>query len=209
MNEEIKNEILSLTSGIGESVIDSVLSDGLFKDIPILGSLVSIVKLTSNISDRIFLKKLLTFFNALELKSQEEVDSLKQKILKEKDPKRIGSKILYAINLIDDDVKLKWLSKVFVKYIDKKISKHEFLTLTSIINQIYSSNADGIKVFKQREVITSQNKLIKGSTLEHLFSVGLLSNVGFDEGGASEESDRGSRYCLNEYGIIFMDILDK
>ncbi len=209
MNDEMKNEILSLTSGLSESVIDSFLSDGLFRDVPILRSFVSIVKLTRNVSDIIFLKKLLTFFNALELKNQDEIDSLKQKFLKEKDHKRIGSKIIYVINSIDDEVKSKWLAKLFLKFIDKNISIDEFLILSSIIHQIYTTNAEGIKVFKQREVITSQNKLIKGSTLEHLCSVGLLSNVGIDEGDSTEESDHGSMFCLNEYGIIFMDILDK
>lgn len=43
--------------------IDSVLQDGLFKDIPIVGTIVSMGKFAQNVHDRNLLRQTLTFIN--------------------------------------------------------------------------------------------------------------------------------------------------
>ena len=68
MNEIEKNEILSISKDLGEVGLDSLLEDGLFKDIPFVGTGISVAKLIHSISDRILLTKLIHFINELDLK---------------------------------------------------------------------------------------------------------------------------------------------
>ena len=74
MNEKDKNEILSLSQDLGELALDSILKDGLFKDLPLIGSVFSVSKLLLSVNDRMLLVRLIHFINDLNLKTQEEID---------------------------------------------------------------------------------------------------------------------------------------
>jgi hypothetical protein len=53
----VDSNLENLGIDISELALDSVLKDGLLKDIPIVGTIVNFVKLGVNIHDRLFLKK--------------------------------------------------------------------------------------------------------------------------------------------------------
>ena len=52
---------LSIVGDIGEVMIDAVLDDGIFKDIPVIGAIVGAGKCIKNVSDVLFTKKLIAF----------------------------------------------------------------------------------------------------------------------------------------------------
>jgi hypothetical protein len=199
MNETEKNELLSLSNNLGEVGLDSLLEEGLFKDLPIVGTGISIAKLINSVSDRILLAKIIHFINDLDLKSQEEVDRFKEKYFKINDYNKIGSKILLILERADNLTKIKWLAKSLRFFIDSEISKEEFLRISSIINSAFVEDVSQIAVFDKRMNITSQNDLIDTYILNHLFSVGLLENLGFD-GGDSSGVNSGTIYALNKFG---------
>ena len=53
----MKDEIASLIADFGEFTLDSFIQDGIIKDLPIVGSAFSIVKIGVDIRDRIFRRK--------------------------------------------------------------------------------------------------------------------------------------------------------
>ena len=202
MNEIEKNEILSISKDLGEVGLDSLLEDGLFKDIPFVGTGISVAKLIHSISDRILLTKLIHFINELDLKNEEEITEFKRKYFKDKDYNRIGSKILLTLERADNLLKIKWLAKSLRLFIGKKITSNEFLRLTSIINSAYVEDVLKIVAFDKRKEITSNNDVnVKKYVLEHLFSIGLVGNLGID-GGESNGRNSGNIYALNEFGLI-------
>jgi len=204
MENKIKKEILSLSTNLGESALDSILSDGIFKDIPVVGSLISLGKLTYSISDYFLLTRIIHFINGLDLKTQDEIDKFKRKYFKDKDYNKIGSKILLAIEKADDQKKLKWLAKCFRHYFDRKITRSNFLRLTTIITNAFVEDVEKLKVFDEREEITSENDIIETYILDQLFSLGLLETHGFDAGDISGVNS-GNIYALNEFGKIVKD----
>ncbi len=60
-----KTEISGIGSNIAELGIDSILHDGFLKDVDGLGFIVSIYKISKSIRERLFLKKVLIFFQKL------------------------------------------------------------------------------------------------------------------------------------------------
>ena len=204
MNETEKNEILSLSKDLGETAIDSLLDDGIFKDVPFIGTGISIVKLIKSASDRILLTKIIHFINDLNLKNQGEIDEFKEKYFKDSDYSKIGSKVLLILERADNSTKIKWLAKSLRLYVNRELEKQKFLRITSIINSAYTEDVEQIKIFDQREEITSQNDIIETYILDHLFSIGLLENHGFD-GGDAEGLNSGTIYALNNFGKIIKE----
>ncbi|MBU2920860.1 hypothetical protein KO504_05865 [Winogradskyella psychrotolerans] len=202
MNEIEKEEILSISKDLGEVGLDSLLEDGLFKDIPFVGTGISVVKLLHSASDRILLSKIIHFINELELKNEQEIKEFKAKYFKLTDYDRIGSKILLTLERADNLQKIKWLARSLRLFIGNEITKSEFLRLTSIINSAYVEDVLKIVAFDERNEITSNNDIkVEKYVLEHLFSIGLVGNLGIN-GGAVDRKNSGTIYALNEFGKI-------
>lgn len=205
-SKEAKNEIISLTSGLSEVALDSLLSGGLFKDIPIIGSVISVCNLTRTAVDTLLLIRILKFIEALDVKSQKEIDELKEKYFKNEDYPRIGYKLLFSLEKIDDAVKIGWLAKTFRIFLDKKISQASFLRISTIINTAFVDDVEFLTKIKEKERITSTNELMDSYVLDHLYSIGLLGNIGID-GGDVSGNNSGNIFCLNEFGEIFVNEL--
>ena len=76
----IKSDLSSMTTEGLEIGIDQCLSDGIVRDIPIINSLVSIVKTTQSISNYLFLKKIVAFLNGIKDIPKEKREQEIQKI---------------------------------------------------------------------------------------------------------------------------------
>jgi len=204
LNETEKNEILSLSKDLGETAIDSLLDDGIFKNIPFIGIGISVTKLIKSASDRILLTKIIHFINDLNLKDQGEIDKFKKKYFKNSDYKKIGSKVLLILERADNATKIKWLAKSLRFFVDGNLDKQQFLRISSIINSAYTEDVQQITIFEKRAEITSQNDIIETYVLDHLFSIGLLESHGFD-GGDMTGLNSGTKYALNCFGEIMKD----
>ena len=62
----MKDEIMSLLTDYGELTLDMFLRDGIIKELPIVGSTFSMIKISADIRDRIFLEKLKSFIENIE-----------------------------------------------------------------------------------------------------------------------------------------------
>lgn len=203
-DKEIREELVSLSSNLTEVAIDSILSDGIFKDIPIVGTIISVAKLGKTASDSLLLIRLIKFVNELDLKSDDEIKEFKTKYFKDKDYPQIGSKLLLILEKVDDEAKVRWLAKSLRLLLDKTIDRKQFLRIASIINSSFAEDVESLKVFEQRERITSTNDLVDSYILNHLYSIGLLDSGGVD-GGDLEGKNSGSVFVLNEFGHIFVN----
>jgi len=69
----LKPEVLEVISSIGEISIDTILKDGLLKDIPIIGTLFSVYKMGVNIQNAIFIRNISTFLYELKKNKFSEI----------------------------------------------------------------------------------------------------------------------------------------
>lgn len=129
LTETIKDDnFQDVIKEFGETAIDAVLDEGTLKEIPILGSILGIVKATISIQDKLFTKKLLTFL--LQLKNT-NAESRKEQIEKiDNDQKykiKVGEKLLHIIDKCEDSEKAIYIGKLFQCFIEEKLDYEDFL----------------------------------------------------------------------------------
>lgn len=130
------NEFKNITKDLVECAIDANLPESLLKEVPLLSTIISSFNAITNIKDRLFVKKLLTFL--YELKSISEDEILDQIIKLEDSNKyrtKVGEKLLYIIDKCEDPDKASLTGLLFKSYLEKKIDYDEFLAASNTIER--------------------------------------------------------------------------
>lgn len=131
------SNLQNLSQDIVEVAIDSILNDGLLKDLPIVRTLVNLNKIGANIQDKLFTKKILSFLSGLKDISAKD----RNKIIKEIDESKkyrikVGEKLLYILDKCNDYEISELVSKVFKYFIEGKINYDEFQKTSIILSNI-------------------------------------------------------------------------
>lgn len=127
----------SITENVTELSIDSLLKDGILKEVPIVSTMVSLVKLGANVQDRLFLKKIVSFMAGLNEISPEERRRMIDKIdAPGKQRIKVGEKLLYVIDACNDHESSELVAHLFKVFVEEKITYDEFLQGSNILNKI-------------------------------------------------------------------------
>jgi hypothetical protein len=129
-------EFQGITQDLVETAIDSELTEGLLKDVPLLSTIIGTFNTVTNIKDRLFVQKLLAFL--YELKSISEDKIVEQIIKLEDDNKyktKVGEKLLYLIDKCEDPDKASLTGTLFKAYLEKKVDYDEFLLAANAIER--------------------------------------------------------------------------
>lgn len=139
-NELVKvikdKEFQGISKDLVETAIDTKIPESLLKDIPLLSTIIGVFNTISNVKDRLFVKKLLTFL--YELKSIEQDKIVEQIIALEDNNKyktKVGEKLLYIIDKCEDPDKASMTGSLFKSYLETKIDYNEFLLGTNAIER--------------------------------------------------------------------------
>jgi hypothetical protein len=137
------SDLQNVTVGIAEAFTYTIFSEGVLKDIPILGTIVGLVKSSLNLKDRLFLKKILYFLANLNSIEQPVRHKLITKIDSSQDYKiKVGEKLLYIIDKCDDHISAELIGKLFSAVLKGKISYKEFLQGSEIIDRAFFSDLE-------------------------------------------------------------------
>lgn len=138
LNETLINSNLTdVTIDAVEAEIDNYLENGLLKDIPIVSSIVGVIKTTQNISSYLLLKKIVAFLNGIK-----SIDPKKrQKMITDIDNSdkyriKVGEKLLYIIDRCNDHEKAEYIAMLFCGLVNEKINYFEFDSATHIVNNL-------------------------------------------------------------------------
>ncbi|MFV0212494.1 hypothetical protein OBK22_11910 [Empedobacter falsenii] len=173
------NELQDVTFDLAETFTDAILSDGILKDIPIIGTIVGLTKASINFKDRLFIKKLIYFMSEIS-----EIDKVKrnrmiQKIDESKEEKiKIGEKLIYIIDKCEDHISTQYISKLFKSFLNEEITYDEFLRGAIIIQKIYIKDFEKFLKSEYREIEISIGKHESGITDFHssLINVGICAS---------------------------------
>ena len=169
------NDSIDIIWDYMEINIDSLIEEGILKDVPIVKSIVSVLKIGKNIHDRNLLKQTLIFikeFNGGNV-STENLQAYKYRI--ENDPKKCEEelgRILVLLNNYVDTEKSVMLARLYRAYINKIINWDEFCEYSEIINRIFIQD---LKILRNvyKGLIVDDNGENK-YRIERLYSTGLL-----------------------------------
>ena len=128
-------ELNQLCVDVAEVDFDALLRDGILKDLPIIGSIVTLFKGTMDIRDRIFVAKIARFLFNLTSTPFEQRESFKREINQNARIKRkVGTSLVLILDRLDDIEKTDFLSKCFKAYLCKNISFDQFRRLSAAID---------------------------------------------------------------------------
>lgn len=128
MEQTIEYGNFDFLGDLGEIAIDAVLSEGVLKEVPILGSIVGLGKCIKNVYDMQFAKKLIAFLLPLkEVEPEKRKAAIKKWEKDENYRGQVGDTLLGMIQRCDDAMKARWLSKLFYELVLKRNEARLFM----------------------------------------------------------------------------------
>ena len=126
-------------ANIAEVGIDSIMSDGLLKDIPIVNLLLNASRTFKAIHERNLLKNTALFLDAVNSQKidDKKVQAYKKKLLNEKTAERELGRVIVLLDQYVDNIKAQMLGKLFCQYIDRDYSWDKFCELSDILNRLF------------------------------------------------------------------------
>lgn len=132
------SDLQNVTSDLAETFTDTLLTDGLLKDIPIIGTIIGLTKASISLNERLLIKKLIYFLSELKDINAEKRQPLLDKIeTSEKYRINVGERLLYIIDKCDDHISARYVAILFSAFINEKIKYHDFLRGSTIIQKLF------------------------------------------------------------------------
>lgn len=158
--------------------IDSILDDGLFKEVPVVGVLVGIKKTAQNLHDRNLLKQTLQFIKEFNDGSVDikKLEKYKKDIYNDahKAENELG-RVLLCLNSFVEVEKSKMLANLFKNYISEIISWNDFCEFSEIIKMMLVSD-----IYYLKSIYSGKIKDTVGQPLypfNRLQSLGLIDTT--------------------------------
>ncbi len=134
----LNSDLFDIVQDVSELGLDSILAEGVFKDLPIVGSIVGVGKTAAAIRDLFLLRKVSKFLEHLGSIPEEKRRGMAEKVHSESDySRRVAETIILYLDRYDHVDKAELLSRVFVAYCKELLDRDEFLRLASAIDRAF------------------------------------------------------------------------
>ena len=206
------NDVISDYLELG---VDSFISDGILKEIPIVKSIVSVLKIGKNIHDRNLLKQTLTFINEFNNNniSIEKLNRYREDIENndKKCEEELG-RVLLLLNSYIDKEKSIMLAKLFKAYINIEINWNKFCEYSEIINRLFIQDFDLLRkiYYSQVNDTSNINDIYRVERLNSLGVIGMtFKSSRISSINGVQQSRQDSYLTMNINGKRLMDIITK
>lgn len=215
--DSITNEAASAASNILEAGLDSILEDGLFKEIPLLSTAISIYKIGHSVKEQHYIQKLAEFILAI---NEGVVGNAQVKVLRDRillDQKRAKKELEYILILVDRYIsrgKPTIIAKLYLSYLESKLNWEEFTIYSEMTDHLFLNDLEFLR--KGGNQIIPE---VSSDAALRLTSMGLLFEVReFPEFNINPED--GHLYCRTDaqrnekifsrtvFGTKYIEIID-
>ncbi len=126
-----RTDLKDVATQFAEVGLDSVLDDGVVREIPIIGTIVSAASAVITIRDRLFAKKLLRFLENLDdVPVDERQAQITRLASSSKERKRVGETLLLLLDRLNDMEKPALLARAFQAFLNGRIDRSQFQGLS-------------------------------------------------------------------------------
>jgi len=223
IKSELKDELFDPLKGVGQDIIelqiDTLLDDGLLKDVPIVNTVLAVAKLGNGIRERFFLKKIISFLNQLRKDDRSSNGFVQFRTKMEENEKYSGAVMEHVMVILDSmknvDSTVSF-SKAFKAHVDGYLTWNEFVRMTNFIDQYLYLDIEFLRMIhnigkydeRQSDKAYSHenNHSIMDSQTVRLVHLGFLNQqifYNFSYGKAAAEMS----YSLTKYGLKFMHVM--
>ncbi|MBI3527857.1 MAG: hypothetical protein HY067_07800 [Betaproteobacteria bacterium] len=183
-----------------EVALDSVLTEGVLRELPVVGILVKLAKAGQSVAEELFLRKLLRFL--LELRKvpvEERAKLLARHPDGTEEQSGLGENLLLALERLDNIHKPALLARFFAAYIREQVDYSTFSRLAQALQRLNFSLIPHVRWFYTRE----GPMMDITEDIEHELSLAGLLTVSL-EGSGSVGGGAGYRY--SPIGKLFLEI---
>lgn len=210
-SNSLQDRAIECLGDILEIKLDSMLEDGILKDIPFISTAISIYRIGHTIHDRHYLKKLAIFIDQINRGIENE--TVRQEYIErfQKNQKSCNQELEYILILVDRYVgydKPQMLAKLFRSFLNKDITWTEFSVYAEVIDRFLPGDAEllctdlPLRINREKEQADSSARLV---------SLGLMSEYmewGHFSGGTLNLSNKpDKRYKMTKFGNKLVSIL--
>lgn len=170
----MRQKLTDLAATNGEVVFDSLLDNGVLKDIPLLGNIANVLKLKGDVTNYIFAKKLEALLRELK---EGRVDEAVLDLHGQEDLERIGRDLVFVIEKASNIDKAKWLARAVVGLIENRYDVGEFERLVYIIDGFAPTLRSTLAVWYEWVGLNDKHGYVciyYGDQAEELANLGLL-----------------------------------
>lgn len=165
-----------LSKDYGEVLLDSVLSEGTLRDIPILGTLVAVGRVGICIKDQIFAKKLVRFLsNLAEVGQADRLEMLDRLDNEDGFAHQVGDRLIELLDKVDAHAKPEMLAKAFRAYASRTIDGEMLNRLNHAIERLPHYEIKSIPAFHAASAEARME--MSPTTLNSLVMAGLATPV--------------------------------
>ncbi len=200
IEKTLSSDYTSISKDMLEIGIDSILDDGLLKDIPAVGTLISLTKIGANIKDRLFIKKLIYLLYETQQIPQKDREEVIRKINDSKKyQSSVGEKLIFILDKADDVFKAKLIGVLFRFVLAEKLGYEMFNRCVNAINMTFEPDLSYFLKMKLSEFEESIEKdgLINSGILKVVRAEGATTMGSSSFKLKYEISDIGN--CLRKY----------
>lgn len=200
----LKSPSLQLVGINYEAIIDTlILENDLVKAIPVCASVVSIAKFVGNVTNDLYLKKILRFLNCCSSIPQPELEKFINEIESyPKEKQKVAESLLLLLDKFEQFEKSDALAKVFGAYVRGKITREEFEHYGYALNNINIKNIKLLRSFYDEEEPQINKDLLIGFQ-----AVGLLGQSSINWGNAFMGLPHN--FEKNDLGKKFLEIISE
>lgn len=190
---------------MAELGIDSLLDEGLFKSVPVVGLLVGAAKTAQNIHDRNLLKQTVKFINTFNSKTLSQDQKDKYKAHLRSDPKFAEEELGRVLILLNSNVDIKkseLLAKFYHAYVEEKITWELFCELSDVTTRMFITDINLLYAVHSKQVTdTTQCEIYRA---DRLIALGLLDSAMKSMMIGNHTGSKTQRYIqTNEFGDTF------
>lgn len=193
----INSDLPSLAKDYAELAIDGILDDGILKGIPLVGTVVGIMKFSDSISKHLAAKKIYKFLFQLDTISPE----LRRKKVNEinssgKYASTVGEITFELLDKMESDGKPEILGKLFKGVIEEKLDFQAYLRIAHMVRSLFYYDLLELKVL-------TKNKVVERPINDSIFTSGLtVTNWVYLKKGDSQKKPQITLTDLGEKLVL-------
>jgi len=198
MLRSIASDQLPALASLSEVALDATMNESLLRDIPVLGSIVSLARAGKAIQDYHYLNKIARFLSGLSEANLEVREELVAHLEDADSKVRFSENVMLLIDKSDDVRKPEIMGRLWAACAKGEIELEKTMRLCSMLNRAYWSDLVYLRTMELG--VQREGKEIA----ESLQAAGLVSSYGFEGGNFTESNSAGTRYGRNSYGELLV-----
>lgn len=156
MNDTVEGELVELIrtqdlqdsiANLAEAGIDQLLQDGFLREVPILGSMLGVIRAAGTIRGVLLAKKLGRFLTALQSVPQAEREAFHASLGNRADRRKVGEALLLLLDRLDDMEKPELVGRLFRAMMRSEIDRETFQLLATAVDRLFMPHLAALASF--------------------------------------------------------------